>query len=257
VARYNSSLNVQQHPFELAVLDLSQLRSPLPGNLPAQVNILAEQLLAALPDPAPPNHPLVLALKQIYASAQKFDYDSSQTIDPHDGYVDLVDFTQLLRDSNNPAISSDIKTAAADVVTAANDATKGTPVIRYNRTVSGRYEGNSWTLGHANGLSIFLPLGEQDYRPTHIDPTNPTKPAQAERQLGYYIDPAQLAFTRNVPQWAALLLRLEPTVPIIRTGPGGLPTATFSADQTIDTRPFSLPFLLLPHRFLYLPLVRR
>ncbi len=106
-----------------------------------------------------------------------------------------------------------------------------------------------WNLGGANGLAIFLPLGEQDYRPTKADPNDSTK-SLAERQLTYYADPSQLTLTHDAPQWAALLVRLESTVPIIRTGPGGLPTtagvASLAATPSIDTRAFATPAQVIP-----------
>ena len=263
VTNYNTGANLQEQPFAMSVTDLRQLRDGVAGSLPTLLNTLATKMLLALPAAPTDSDPLVLALTQIYSQTQKFDYDSSMAIEPHEGYVDLVDFASKLRDSSNAAVPADVRSAAGDLVAAAN--TGSTPVIDTNRAISGNYNGTAWNLSGANGLSIFLPLGEQDYRPTKADPNDPTK-SLAERQLRYYADQSQLMLTHDVPQWAALLVRLEPTVPIIRTGPGGLPTtaaASLAAAPSIDTRAFNTPGQVVPgaamntKHYVYLPLIRR
>ncbi len=235
VARYNVGTTSQLNPFTISALDLRQLRSAVSGNLAVQLNILAGRLIAALPTIPTNDTPLVQALKQIYTETQKFDYDSSLTLDPREGYVDLVDFAARIRDTSL-TIPSDIKAAAGDVVNAAMGAT---PVIIANRMQSGSYEGTLWNLSGAKGLSIFLPLGEQDYRPTKADPSDPTKPFLPDHQLTYYADPTQLMLTHDAPKWAELLVLLEPTVPIIRTGSSSQPTVvSLAASPIIDNRPF-------------------
>ncbi len=259
VDRYNYGTSAAFNPFTMAALDLRQLRDDVTDNLAASVDTLAEHLLAALPTAPSADDPLVLALTQIYSQSQKFDYDSSLSIDPHEGYVDLVDFAQRLRDSTDPAVPSAAREAAAAVAYTATESS--TPVVVSSRAVSGTYNAQSWSFAGAHGISIFLPLGEQDYRPTLANPQNPALPAGAERQLTYYADRSQLAFSDGVAQWAALLVRLESAVPIIRTGPGGLPTAAanLAAAPIIDTRAFNppAPLIIDLHSKVYLPLIRR
>ncbi|WP_129633798.1 clostripain-related cysteine peptidase [Candidatus Oscillochloris fontis] len=262
VANYNSGVNAQDHPFALSVLDLRQLRSGVTGSVPSILNRLAEQISAELPATPNANTPLVQALVTIYNASQKFDYDSSLELDAREGYVDLVDFASRLRDSSNPAITFEIRTTAGELVAAATTGT--TPLIDTSRTVSGSYEGKTWNLNGANGLAIFLPLGEQDYRPTKANPSNFNEPFQAERQMRYYADPTQLMLTRDVPAWAALLVQLEPAIPIIRTGPGGLPgpvgaSLSSQLSTVIDTRAFNIPGQVVTavDYKVYLPLVTR
>src|SRR6266508_724951 len=84
-------------PFAIAALDMSM--SKLPG-LVAKTNSLAQALLDALPpSPVPPDNPAGKAIRAAYAAAQKFDYDSSFSLDQTtDAYVDLADLAaQLLR----------------------------------------------------------------------------------------------------------------------------------------------------------------
>lgn len=261
VARYNIGTPSQQYPFTISALDLQQLRSVVPGNLGVQLNILAGRISALVPANPTPETALVQALVTIYNQSQKFDYDSSMAIDASDGYVDLVDFVSRLRDTTNPAIPDDVRSAAAAVV---NAATGANPVIIANRQRSGSYEGKTWNLSGARGLAIFLPLGEQDYRPTQAHPSDPSQPALAERQMRYYADSTQLMLTRDVPAWAALLVQLEPAIPIIRTGPGGLPGpvgASLSGQLStqIDTRAFSTPGQVITavDYKVYLPLITR
>jgi Tol biopolymer transport system component len=269
VERYNVGADPAQSPFTLASLDLRQLRSGVPNNLAMRVNALADRLLAALPpSPVPLSNPLRAALTEAYNGAQKFDYDSSLTLDEREGYVDLVDFAGRLARSSSPAVSADIK-AAASAVEQAVVGTGVAPVVLRHRPVSGSYGGQPWSFDAAHGISIFLPLGEQDYRPTHVDPTNPAGPAEPERQLGYYVNTcptasggwtpcAQLAFTRDAPQWAALLLRLEENTPFIRA-PGGAAARLALPGATIDSRPFTAPGQLRPTRGadVLLPLVAK
>jgi hypothetical protein len=55
-----------------------------------------------------------------------------------------------------------------------------------------------WDFAGAYGVSIYLPLGEQDMRPTRL-PQTPGGPALPERQLDYYTNPNQLLFTHDTP----------------------------------------------------------
>jgi hypothetical protein len=259
VEKYNVNATETQ-PFALSLIDLTQLRSGVAGSVPVRLNKLAEKLLAALPAEPTASDTLVQAIIQAYAQSQKFDYDSSLTLDEHEGYVDLVDFASTLRDSPSQAVPAEVRSAAGDLVAAATGG--ATPAIDSSRVVSGSYDGNTWELSGATGLSIFLPLGERDYRPTQADPNDYSKSYQAERQLTYYANPSQIKLTHDAPLWAALLERLEPTVTIIRTGPGGLPVqqSTSLADATtIDTHPFYVPGQIIGNsqQHVYLPMIQR
>lgn len=249
VERYNPGPNA---PYTISALDMRQLRAGAENNLAQHINTLAEVILAALPDPAPADHALVLALTRAYNASQKFDYDSLGVIGERDGYVDLVDFARKLNaDTSLPA---NIRTAANAAVTAAVG--PHTPLVIAQATRSGRFQNQPLSFDGANGISIFLPLGERDYRPTRYDPARPER-AYPERQLSYYVQCEQLAFACDVPRWGALLERLEPTVMIIRTGPDGLPSDYTPANLIIDRREFNPPFPLVAPEQVYLPLVRR
>ncbi|WP_370650187.1 clostripain-related cysteine peptidase [Oscillochloris sp. ZM17-4] len=242
----------EREPITISALDLRQLRTDAPGDLAARIDTLSQLLLNALPDPAPADHPVVQAIKSAYSKAQKFDYDSSNTIDEREGYVDLVDFVKQL--SADTSLSADIRaaaTAVADAAVAGDDR-----VVLKQRGKSGIYLGAYWNFAQAHGISIYLPLGEQDHRPTRYDPTHPER-AVSEPQLPYYTDCAQMAFACDAPHWGDLLERLTPTVTIIRTGPDGQAGSNLAADVTYDTRPFNTPAQLNPTSFVYLPLIVR
>ncbi|RRR67775.1 MAG: hypothetical protein EI684_18440 [Candidatus Viridilinea halotolerans] len=250
VQRYNLGGNA---PYTLSALDLRQLRPGTPSNLAQRIDTLATTILAELPDPALADHALVAALTRAYNAAQKFDYDSSGTIDERDGYADLVGFARHL--SSDSSLSAAIRTAADGVITAAVG--PNAPVVLHQRTQSGMHNNQAINLDGANGLSIFLPLGERDYRPTRYDAARPEL-AYPERQLTYYVQCAQLAFACDAPRWGALLERLEPSVPIIRTGPDGLSAEATTANIMVDLRPFNAPFPLTPPpEQVFLPLVVR
>ena len=269
VAEYKSSDNAitdtETNPFTIAAFDLQQLRNTTPNNLAVRINTLADRMLAALPpSPVALNNPVRSALTAAYRAAQKFDYDNSLTLDKDtDGYVDLVDFARHLQDPALRDIPGDVQTAAAAVVEATASPSNASRVIFDSRTISGEYGGVYWDLSGANGVSIFLPLGEQDFRPTAADELDPTKPAKPERQLTYYTNNCfvpggytpcqQLAFTRDAPRWADLLVRLEANTPLRAPGARELRQAPGSA------RPFNPPSQLppLPQFTGYLPLIVR
>jgi hypothetical protein len=251
VERYNQRTTPLENPFTIAAIDLRHLRNTQSDNLADRVNTLAERLLVALPDPVEADDPLVLALTAAYSQSQKFDYDTSLTLDAREGYVDLLDFAQRLATTSDAAVPADVREAATAVVSATRAA------VLARQTVSGVYRGSSWDLSRANGIAIFLPLGERDYRPTYVDSNLPQQAAWGERQLSYYSDPAQLAFSRDMPRWAELLLRLEDSVPLIRTGSSGLPPTTLAAEVPVIKQDFFAPSQLVPSLPIFLPLLRR
>jgi hypothetical protein len=248
VERYNQGEPSSQ-PFTISALDMSKLPTVV-----SSTNTLALRLLDALNnDPFPDT--VESALRTAYQQAQKFDYDSSLTLDQQtDGYVDLADFARILRASSDPAISGAIKDAATAVYTATIGTSEADGAVMATRTVSGTLIGAAepWDFSNAHGLSIYMPLGEQDNRPTSIDPDDPNAPAEPERQLYYYTncdftDCGQLTFTQSghAEDWARLLVALEGTTPA----------------RDLEERPFQTPFLLRSSatlsNTLYLPLVIR
>lgn len=246
VQRYNASVNKQLNPFTIAAIDLHQLRAGSTSNLAQRVDILAARILAELPlgtAAIPETNTLLQALQQAYEASQKFDYDSSLKLDTdREGYVDLIDFVVQLR--NSGTLPETLRTAAQDV----ENVIRGTadPVVLDVQAIrKGTYKNNPMDLAHANGVSIYLPLGEQDNRPTYVDPNNPGCPASPEPQLPYYNDPTQLAFREDYPNWAALLMRLQNNVTVIRApiSPGCSATHALANDVsiTIDERPFVSP----------------
>jgi Tol biopolymer transport system component len=226
VKLYNEPLRSDE-PFTVSMLEMAQLPRTI-----ERVNSLADALLASLPassEPLSATNPVYLAIQQAYAATQKFDYDSSFRIDPTDAYVDLAHFaTQLLQPANeiSPAVD-----AAAQAVIDSVQGGAGVPklVKQVKRNTGTPFQGAlEWNFSQANGLSIYLPLGERDCRPSGVANVSggpraiapcvapadyPAGAPVIEPQLGYYVDASQLAFAREAPQWAALLLRLDSVTP--------------------------------------------
>lgn len=250
VERYNAGRNAAYNPFTIAALDLRQLRDTVPNNLAVRIRTLSERLLAALPTSITADEPLTAALLEIYRQSQKFDYDNNNKIDQREGYVDLVDFADRLSESTNPAVPAAVKDAARAVVQAAIEG--DTPVIIANRAVSGNYRGKPWDFSKAHGLSIFLPLGEQDYRPTFVQVDRGREFATNERQMDFYTEPYHLMFTRDVQAWSNFLVRMEQVVPSISGGNG--PAAPEAPEAEPD---FISPSLIPATPWVYLPMVAR
>jgi hypothetical protein len=235
VESYNQT--APSNPFTIAALDTTRL-----PDLASKTNTLASRLLAALPGGASPVAGAEARIRAAYAEAQKFDYDNSLTIDSTDGYVDLADFArQLLLPAT--AISNEVSAAAQAIVEATGGRGEANRVVVGFKARSGTVRTPSglhtWDFTDSYGLAIYLPLGEQDMRPTG-PPTTPDGPATPERQLDYYTDPDQLAFTRDAPKWAELLVRLEGNTPPRDAGRGAY------------RAPFPVSKISI-----YLPLVRR
>jgi hypothetical protein len=258
VQRYNHGSNT---PYTIAAVDTSKL-----PDLRAKTNALAQALLAALPAaPVPLGDPVRARITAAYQAAQKFDYDVSLALDPTDGYVDLADFARLLKDDS--ALPEAVRAAAGTVFdTISSPGQVIVAASRLSDIVSTNSGLKTWDFSGAYGLSIYLPLGEKDCRPTgQIDVpaeglmacegepqfiTDPVSGAQVatERQLYYYsncnFSCVQITFTAREPNgektWADLLLRLEAGTPI-RGLLGGA---------------FNVPFQPLSTRSIYLPLVQ-
>jgi hypothetical protein len=217
VRLYNQPV-VSEEPFAIAAIDMRKL----PG-LVELTNTLAQRLLDRLhKDPS-----AEAQIRAAYAAAQKFDSDSSYSIDATDNYVDLADFARQLRGAN---ISETITASADAVVEAVGVRGPADRVVLATSALSGttRFAEQPWSFPGAYGLSIYLPLGERDCRPTGLPIDDVTQPAvspclapptakvddfQIEPQLPYYANAGQLTFTRDAPYWAALLTHLDITTP--------------------------------------------
>jgi len=268
VTHYNEPSPADE-PFTIAALDLSQLPDPLdssgPSGLVRLVDNLAQKLLDALgANPAAPVSPAAAKeaetkIRNAYDVAQKFDYDSSFSLDQHtDAYVDLADLAaQLLLPQY--IISPDV-TQAAQAVHDKIVGSAGKPgvVVAPPKAISGTYYARptqpAWSFAGAHGLSIYLPLGERDCRPTGLPlsggaflalapcepPATPVQ-YQIEPQLNYYVQPEQLRFSsaEGAQKWAALLERLDPRTP-----------------NRMKSSPIQSPFPAASRK-VYLPLVRR
>ncbi|MEI6778994.1 MAG: clostripain-related cysteine peptidase, partial [Chloroflexales bacterium] len=219
VDQYNEPIphdaqGVATEPFAIAAIDATKLLT-----LTLQTRQLASDLLAAMPAAEG-------AIRSSYAQAQKFDYDASLSLDPSDGYVDLGHLAQLLATANlSPTISRDAQTVA--------DTLTQQVIVGKPKVVSGSYRDLPvWDFHNASGLSIYMPIGERDCRPTGrlrqvgdpgalapcIAPQAAVGDPLVEWQLGYYARPQQLHFINDAPEWAALLIQLDPRTPARITG---------------------------------------
>lgn len=262
VQQYNQPVNTQE-PFTIAAIDTRKL-----SGVQTAVDLLAASLLDAW-DTAPDPATVEATIRTAYQQTQKFDYDSSLRIDETDGYVDLVHFAQHIRTQN---VTPAVNIAADGVIQAVigNDHRQG--AVLDQRTVSGTplFVGETWDLNHAHGLSIYVPLGERDCRPTgsiventsvptltYNDPcylpNGANEPREGEpsivNQLSYYVyhekaAVSHLQFTKDTPHWGDLLLRLDETTPV----------------RDLSLRPFVAPFharsfVGVELQYTYLPLL--
>lgn len=240
VQRYNAPTPANE-PFTVAALDMSTAKWT---RLRAAIDGFARTL-------ADTSEPIVRAA---YSQSQKFDYDGSYDISPTEAYVDLAHFAQTLLDRGAP---DDLAAAAREVVAAVGTPANGTGVVVAQRTVSGNYLGATpWNFDRATGLSIYLPLGERDCRPSGL-PVQPggsptVAPCQApSAQVGtpqiepqlqrFYSQVDQLALTGDAGAWARLLLQLDPSTAARTLGPY---RPIFPAESVIGER-------------LHLPMLRR
>jgi hypothetical protein len=237
-------------PFTIAALELSRL-----PELVEQVNNLAQQLLTALDQGSTAE----AHIRAAYAAAQKFDYDSSFILEPTDAYVDLADLAaQLLRPEY--FINSNVTQAATQVRNQIVGGAGVAGMVVTTKAISGtnRWTKQPWSFAGAHGLSIYLPLGERDCRPTGrpisdvafaaLAPcvaraTAKVGDLQIEPQLSYYVRPEQLRFSsaEGAPAWAALLARLDRT----------------TLNRNPNRPPIQSPFPAASRASVYLPLLRR
>jgi hypothetical protein len=243
VDSYNP-LFTELNPFTLAALDLRSLRNA--DNLAGRVNTLAGRLIDLLPpSPVPLDNPIRQRIAAAYNAAQKFDYDNSLSIDPEDGYVDLIGFANGL--NADTSLPTNVRSAALAVVETAEE------MVIARRTESGIFAGRPWNLSGAQGLSIFLPLAEQDWRPTQVL----TDEVVPQDQLALYADPTQLAFRTAAPKWAELLLRLQANTPIRAPAPAQQPALVQDNPRLRQIYSSPAPVPLQRGILITLPMIRR
>lgn len=216
VDRYNEPAPTDE-PFTVAALDLQRLPQVV-----AQTNTLAQVLLA---ETLKPSSTITNTITRTYQLSQQFDYGVRYRIGSAEAYVDLYDFASWL--VTNQDVPASVRQAAQGVRLAIGDG-QGSGAVVAIKNSSGRYNGAiDWNLSGAHGLSIYLPLGERDCRPTGTyqagqptviapctKPTTVPGQPQAEPQLQrYYSKGGQLAFTEAAPAWRDLLLQLDAVVP--------------------------------------------
>lgn len=208
--------------------ELSAIRTSGLQGLAKVISDLAEVLQSMLR--ADESGQLLDCIFDAYAACQKFDYDCDFNIEQAtEGYVDLYDFADKLIAQLSTmgvgdqaialagAIRQLIGDQARTVATIQDDDTK-TIIARAaapsphdaavilsalaqtelgDRTERGEVK---MSLQNAHGLSIYLPLGEEERHNQYA------ADLLAKRTLlEYYSDPTQLRFTRDYSQWAALV----------------------------------------------------
>ncbi|NTW03412.1 MAG: hypothetical protein HGA19_19410 [Oscillochloris sp.] len=249
---YNGRIRQAANPFSIAAIDLTKL-----DDLAQHVNSLAQALLSAYPNTD--GIALYHALLPAYTQAQKFDYDSDEKIEQEtDGYVDLGHLAQLLHD--DLSLPASVRTNAGYVTSAV------TAAVVAKQTVSGVYQSDVadqqiWDLDHSSGLSIYAPLGEEDWRPTRILTESVQLPAgceaASESQLTYYVQDTQLQFTSTgapgLP-WGTLLTRIRPNVPRIHAS--CLDPEDETDGKIVDTSPFHSPDRVALYHQVLLPFIK-
>jgi hypothetical protein len=145
VNTYGASLPPERHPYTISAVDLAQIDA-----VRAAADNLAKVLSQVTTDSSSAE-----TLAGAYRAAQKLDYDSDLRLEPDtDGFVDLLHFAKIVTEVySDPAVVA----AAQSVQQRVNAAViseshlSGTPWMLTDRV---------WDLENANGISVFLPLGE-------------------------------------------------------------------------------------------------
>lgn len=145
VDRYHNSLSA--YPHTMSAVDLSRA-----SEVKVALNDLASALINSLPDAHS-------AISNTFAAAQKFDYDNDLSISGKEGYVDLVDFAENLV-SNLPGTA--VESAAQSLLDTINDPAHPLIVRERHESNIAWFSGEYLDLDGANGISIYLPLGETD-----------------------------------------------------------------------------------------------
>lgn len=220
-----------RQPFTIAAYNQSKLPAVV-----IATRELAQELISALPKAGSKDlreqlatSPASLALNQVVSDTLHFDYDADKRIEAKDAYVDLGDLATHLATptaAGADRISPGVTAAARKLRIAIKE------LVIAQQIQSGAYvndetgERAEWNFDAATGLSIYLPLKEQDCRPTgdrlkkdeqvvgeracRIPVTGKEGEPGVERQLFYYSQESQLDFTRDAREWSDLLVLLEP-----------------------------------------------
>jgi hypothetical protein len=139
------------YPRTLAAFDLSRM-----SGVSSAVDAFAKSLLDA--DNQIPEA-YRSGLMSAFSQTQKLDSNVDLSIDDKDGYVDLYHFADRVRDQINDGGVDNAAQALMDTL-----AGETNPLITNNKAGSGFYAGKQWNLENANDLSVYLPLGEPDWR---------------------------------------------------------------------------------------------
>ena len=134
------------YPRTMTVLDLQRA-----GAMSMALDNLAIQLSTVIP-----TH--TLQINEVFLATQKLDYDYDLAISDTEGYVDLGDFVARLSDEFSGTGVASAAEALLDALSYSN------PMVIYERHGSGvaGWEGPDVDLEGVTGLSVYLPLGEED-----------------------------------------------------------------------------------------------
>lgn len=145
VDKYYASLS--GYPRTMSAIDLQYTNT-----LVHAIDDLAQKLLENLQETEEP-------LRQVFNNVQKLDYDYDKIIRQEEGYIDLGDFVDKIFDEFDEL---EITNSAQEV----QEILKGNlgPMVMYERHKSNPLGGNGKDvlLDNTTGISIYLPLGEDD-----------------------------------------------------------------------------------------------
>jgi hypothetical protein len=131
----------------MAALDLQRT-----GAVSMALDNLAIQLFTAIPTHTE-------KIKELFLATQKLDYNYDDAISDTEGYVDLGDFAARLIDEFPGTGIASTAEALLDTLNG-----YGNPMVIHERHASGiaGYQGPYVDLDGVTGLSVYLPLGEED-----------------------------------------------------------------------------------------------
>lgn len=193
VANYARALPTEGHPLTVSAVDLAQM-----STVASAVNQLGQAISQTLTGPGQ-----TTLVRNAYNAAQKIDYDSDFFIEADsEGFVDLYDFA---REAGQQYTDPAVDAAAQGVMTALDTAVvtethrSGTPWFAPDR---------EWDVDEANGLSVFLPLGEDLEFQIEITETTPISPGVVmtrNLRLRDFYTGDELLFVGDSPAWRSLI----------------------------------------------------
>jgi parallel beta-helix repeat protein len=230
VDSYANAVPSIQHPYTISAVDTALL----PG-LTTAVNGLSTAISTTLK--ATPAK--IRFLTQAYTETQKIDYDGDFQIEPEtDGFVDLYDLAWHIERLFPDQL---VKTAAGSVMTSLKAAVIAE---RHQSGYPWRFPLRFWDLNRINGLSIFMPLGEdlEFAIPDAVTLANAPAATRLVRLRDTYSS-TQLQFVRDT-QWKGLIDRYYQIIasPIPTSTPDGpvapfLPTDVAPPTSTLTVSP--------------------